>query len=755
MNINEKVLDFYLNENEQNMFKLSLLNLENKEIISDYTDIAYSFMAPILTKYVLWIDQVVTENALDGILFSARDGWLLKRMYDELVRRRGKGVESLYFYTSRKLAMISGMEGDRDFEFLASLPYTGEPEAVLRDMFHLSEAVIKKDVCGNGVEQYIKQYKEEIFAECKKQRANYQLYMKKIGLKQDKKYAFVDFVASGTVMNFLINEIFFDVIPVYACQYGSYAHDNVPEAKPMIKVKERGLQYNGSFFANNYTLFETVLTSCEPSVAAMNDQGEPEFATEIRDEEELRYVKEMQEAIFRYFTDYMELHNTQEYISYEAVDKLCSLMKSDSFRINCPYLSTLKIHQDLGFAEVKALKEEIKVSVVLTTHNRRYEVRRALEDVNNQTFRPYEIILVDDASTDGTKEYIDSFRFDNLKYIQLEQKQGPGIARNIGIKHANGNYIAFLDSDDQWKKEKLEKFVKAIQTVQDRNEEVDICFSSYRQHIELSTVLQPNMSLMTDPNNIQRNDLIMTKPIASSAAMYSKKILDKLGGFSEQYMTILDWELTVRYVKECHIRVYYIQEELTECWQMYDGLGEDKELMLAEKKKLLEEYEELFGGALLQEHKMIELELNNEIEAKNAEIASLNAKLDSSNNTIYRKSSFYNLLSKWMELELSGESLADKLILSGKRNIAIYGAGKHGELLYRDLLQNKKVKVCYFIDNKLAGQKHHGIKVYAPKDELPQVDAIIVTPYLELDSISSELNNPNRFDIISLYDMLQ
>ena len=76
---------------------------------------------------------------------------------------------------------------------------------------------------------------------------------------------------------------------------------------------------------------------------------------------------------------------------------------------------------------------------------------------------------------------------------------------------------------------------------------------------------------MTDPNNIQRNDLIMTKPIASSAAMYSKKILDKLGGFSEQYMTILDWELIVRYVKECHVRVYYIQEELTECWQMYDA----------------------------------------------------------------------------------------------------------------------------------------------------------------------------------------
>lgn len=755
MNVSEKILDFYLNDNEKNMFKLSLLNLEDKEIITDYTDIAYSFMAPILTKYVLWIDQVVSENRLDGILFSARDGWLLKKMYDELVRRRGNGVESIYFYTSRKLAMISGMEDEEDFDFLASLPYIGDPSKVLEEMFHLPRKVIRDYIPGNELKQYIEQHKKEIFAERDIQRKNYQCYMKDIGLSQNKRYAFVDFVASGTIMNFLINEIFFDVIPIYACKYGNNERANVSESRPMLTVKERGTQYNNYFFVNNYTLFETVLTSCEPSVAAMDEYGKPEFALEVRDAKELKYVNEMQEAVFRYFVNYIGIYNPQETISNEVVDKLCSLMKNEKIQIQCPYLSNLKIHQDLGFAEVNALKEEIKVSVVITTHNRKYEVRRALEDVYKQTVQPYEIILIDDASTDETKDYLEKFRFDRLQYIRLEQQQGPGAARNTGIKRAKGNYIAFLDSDDQWKEDKLEKFITAIETVQGRNEEVDICFSSYRQHFELDTILKPDIALIDDINHIQSCDLIITNPIAASAAIYSKSILEKLGGFSEQYTTIINWELIIRYTKECQVRVYFIQDELTECWQMHDGVGEDKELMLVEKKKLLEEYEELFESTLLEEHKKIELELKREIDLKCEEILNMNSKLCTCNNVINRKSSFYNLLGKWMELLLSGESLADKIILAGKRNIAIYGAGRHGELLYKDLLKNTKVKVSYFIDNKLAGQKHHGIKVYSPKDELPQVDAIIVTPYLEFDSIVAELNNSKGYDIISINDMLQ
>ena len=97
------------------------------------------------------------------------------------------------------------------------------------------------------------------------------------------------------------------------------------------------------------------------------------------------------------------------------------------------------------------------VSIVIPCFNSEKTIIRALLSVVKQTYKHYEIIIVDDGSTDNTKELVQEFFKDKkTKYQYIYQKNsGPSCARNNGVQNAKGEYIAFLDSDDEWCKDKL------------------------------------------------------------------------------------------------------------------------------------------------------------------------------------------------------------------------------------------------------------------------------------------------------------
>jgi len=96
------------------------------------------------------------------------------------------------------------------------------------------------------------------------------------------------------------------------------------------------------------------------------------------------------------------------------------------------------------------------VSVIITTYNRADLIAEAIRSVLDQTYQNFEIIVVDDGSTDNTKEVVRKFDDNRIKYIYTANWGGPARPRNIGIKRARGEYMAFLDADDYWKENKLE-----------------------------------------------------------------------------------------------------------------------------------------------------------------------------------------------------------------------------------------------------------------------------------------------------------
>lgn len=97
------------------------------------------------------------------------------------------------------------------------------------------------------------------------------------------------------------------------------------------------------------------------------------------------------------------------------------------------------------------------ITVITPTYNRGHLISKAIESVLNQTYVNWEHIIVDDASSDNTREIVESFEDDRIKFIGCKENGGNAVARNIGVKAAQGEYIAFLDSDDEYFPDYLEK----------------------------------------------------------------------------------------------------------------------------------------------------------------------------------------------------------------------------------------------------------------------------------------------------------
>jgi glycosyltransferase involved in cell wall biosynthesis len=102
------------------------------------------------------------------------------------------------------------------------------------------------------------------------------------------------------------------------------------------------------------------------------------------------------------------------------------------------------------------------VSVIIPTHNRGDLLRRSIASVLNQKHQEFEIIVADDASEENIGEVVASFGDQRIKHFRNEQKTHAGGARNLGLDHATGDYIAFLDSDDEWLPEHLASHLNAI-----------------------------------------------------------------------------------------------------------------------------------------------------------------------------------------------------------------------------------------------------------------------------------------------------
>jgi len=104
-----------------------------------------------------------------------------------------------------------------------------------------------------------------------------------------------------------------------------------------------------------------------------------------------------------------------------------------------------------------------KVSIVIATHNHAHFLPECLASVRNQTYKDYEVIVVNNGSTDATEEVVRRLSWEQVRYFFQQDTGSVAGPRNTGISHATGDYIAFLDSDDLWYRTKLERSMDIIE----------------------------------------------------------------------------------------------------------------------------------------------------------------------------------------------------------------------------------------------------------------------------------------------------
>ena len=186
--------------------------------------------------------------------------------------------------------------------------------------------------------------------------------------------------------------------------------------------------------------------------------------------------------------------------------------------------------------------ENPTVSVIIPTYNRAHLVGRAIRSVLNQTYQDFELIVVDDGSTDNTEEVVKGFNDDRIRYICHDENKGGSAARNTGIKIALGEYIAFLDSDDEWLPEKLRRQIGTLQKLS--KEWAGVCTGFWL--IDGGSVIKYTPPL---PRNLFTELLSRCFLYSGSTLLIRKVLLDEIGGFDEALPRHQDWDLLLRISK--------------------------------------------------------------------------------------------------------------------------------------------------------------------------------------------------------------
>jgi glycosyltransferase involved in cell wall biosynthesis len=206
------------------------------------------------------------------------------------------------------------------------------------------------------------------------------------------------------------------------------------------------------------------------------------------------------------------------------------------------------------------------ISVIIPTYNRAHKVKRAIQSVLDQTFTDFEILVMDDGSTDNTKEVIKEFNDERIIYHYDSNSGGPARPRNKGISFAKGGVIAFLDSDDWWAPNKLAKSLNALEINQ-----TDFIYHdlwkvsseqlSYDKKIEGKAIDIPVFDNLLEFGNC----------IPNSSVLVKKKLLEQAGTLDESRRLIAaeDYDMWLR-VSMITNNFFY----LNECLGFYNSSGE-------------------------------------------------------------------------------------------------------------------------------------------------------------------------------------
>ncbi len=179
-------------------------------------------------------------------------------------------------------------------------------------------------------------------------------------------------------------------------------------------------------------------------------------------------------------------------------------------------------------------------SIIMPAYNSEKYIDEAIESVIKQTYKNWELIIVNDASTDGTEKIIKSYQKKDkrIKLISLPKNQGVANARNAAIQNAKGRYIAFLDADDYWEKEKLQEQIRFM-----KNKNITFSYHDYKL---LNTAKNKEKQIKV-PLKLDYNELLKGNTTGSCLTVcIDRKIVDKIYFPDEKHEDYICWLNTLK-----------------------------------------------------------------------------------------------------------------------------------------------------------------------------------------------------------------
>lgn len=228
-------------------------------------------------------------------------------------------------------------------------------------------------------------------------------------------------------------------------------------------------------------------------------------------------------------------------------------------------------------------------SIIVTTYNRLDLLKRCLDSIKSQTYKKFEVIVYDDGSTDGTREFFESHLeaiqkdFPSFQYIWKENWGGPARGRNYGLGIAKGEWISFLDSDDWWKDNRLENLLSKIHCA-------DVIYH------ELAFMnSQGEMNKTTNGRELGKPaivDLLVNgNCLSNSATIFKKSFIEKTGLVSENHkvQAIEDYDLWLRLAKQ-DANFLYLSDVLGYYWVGEDNISTSSKNYVEKLHYTVEQY---------------------------------------------------------------------------------------------------------------------------------------------------------------------
>ena len=187
------------------------------------------------------------------------------------------------------------------------------------------------------------------------------------------------------------------------------------------------------------------------------------------------------------------------------------------------------------------------ISVIISTYNRSALLEKAITSVLNQTYKDFEVLVMDDGSTDGTEVVVEHFKDKRINYIRLSHFGCDTHPKNEGIKQAKGEYIAFLDDDNEWRMDHLQALFNTLTRLSPEEKDARVCMVYGDRWVSFEDKDKKNQVGVYsefDPVKLMSQNYIDTSDV-----LITKEALYDVGGFDESIKKFIDWNCWVRLVK--------------------------------------------------------------------------------------------------------------------------------------------------------------------------------------------------------------